>query len=295
MFKPIYLVLLTIFGSGFIFAQNSRFQLIDELNDSPVKYANVKAIISDFGVSSDSLGYFEFDKNQDILINAVGYELKQISLKNQVSQIKLTKKPLPIEEVVVLKRKGKNELVVGHFDTSEIKQFYGMSGDKNGGWIIGKYFENKFYKTRFLKSITVYTVSEVRAAKFNIRLYKVDKNGNPESEIYSENILGIAKKGSKKTQIDLSITNVTIPENGIFIAVDWLKIEENVHEYTYTMKGEKGKKKGQSYSPSFGTVLDNNSRKTLILMGRDWIPSVSDMMKESSKFCSLAMELVLED
>ena len=103
------------------------------------------------------------------------------------------------------------------------------------------------------------------------------------------------KKGRNKTKVDLSKTNIRIPENGIFIAVDWIKIPENIYEYSYSMKDKSGKQKGYSYSPSFGCVLDENSRKTLILRDGKWTKAISDIMKKTDKFCVLAMELTLTD
>lgn len=293
--KTLRIITVLLLNSTILLAQNAKFQLIDSLNNSPIKYANIKSVKSDFGTSSDSLGFFDFDKNETAIINAVGYELSEINLQKENSKIKLSKKPIQIEEVLLEKRKNQTEILIDEFKASKINQFYGLSATRNASWIIGKYFENKSYKTKFLNSINVFTTSEIKNTKFNVRIYSVDENNLPKDELYSENIIGIAKKGRNKTKIDLSKTNIQIPKNGIFIAVDWLKVPENIYEYSYTMKNEKGKHKAQSYAPSFGCVLDEDLKKTLILRDNKWTNAIPDIMKKTNKYCIIAMELVLTD
>lgn len=275
-------------------AQETRFQLIDEINNIPVKYANIKAEKGDFGTSSDSLGNFTFDRKENIIINAVGYELKSVNLESASSKILLAPKETTISEVIIQKPKNKNETIIDSFRKKDIKISYGLSDKSNSSWIIGNYFENKSYKTKFLKSISVFTNSKIDNAKFNVRIYSVDENNEPLKEIYQENIIGIAKKGRNFTTIDLSKTNLLIPENGIFIAIDWIKTQENRYEVNYTIEGKKGHFKNDNFAPLFGCIVHENSKKTQIFMNNHWGTAMKYYFNEKV-YSVLAMELILTD
>lgn len=293
--KTPIILLFCILTTFFFNAQESKFRLIEKIEKIPIKYANIKSQNADFGTSSDSLGNFVFEKKSKVIINAVGYEKLNIDLANDNSIIELNPRETLIQEVILEKRKNRNQILIDEFNSSKINQYYGLSATRNSAWIIGKFFENKSYKTKYLKSIKVLTKSDVQNAIFNVRIYSVDKYGNPMSEIYQENIIATAKKGKHKTEVDLSKTNLQIPEYGIFIAVDWIKNDKNLYEYKYTMKGSKEKFLGKSYSPAFGAILDRNENKTLILRDNVWKPALKDMMHKSNNYCILAMELILTD
>lgn len=293
--KTPLVLLFCIINSISFQAQESRFKLIDKVAKTAIKYANIKSQNDNFGTSSDSLGDFVFDKKSQVLIDAVGYERIALDLANHNSIIELNPKEILIQEIILHQKKNQTAFSIDEFKTSKINQYYGISAKRNSSWIIGKFFENKSYKTKFLKSVKVFTKSEVSNAIFNVRIYSVDDDGNPKNELYQENIIATAKKGKHKTEVNLSDTNLQIPENGVFIAVDWIKNDKNIYEYKYTMKGSSDKLLGQSYSPSFGTVLDQNQNKTLILRDEEWKPALKDMTHKSDKYSILAMELILSD
>lgn len=276
-------------------AQLSKFVLIDGVDKTPVRYANIKSPSNDFGTSSDSLGNFFFEKKSQVLINAVGYEKAALDLTNNNSPIELTPKEKLIQEVIVYNRKNQHEILIDELKTSKINQYYGLSGKQNSSWIIGKFFENKTYKTKFVKTIRILTKSNVQNSIFNVRIYSVDNYGTPLNEIYHQNIIGIAKKGTHKTEVDLSFTNLIIPENGIFIALDWIKTEKNLYKYTYRMENSSEKLLGKSYSPSFGTYLSLDKNETQILRENGWKPAIKDMINKSNSYAILAMELTLTD
>lgn len=286
--------ILFISSLNFLFAQEAKFQLIDEINNIPIKYANIKAENSDFGTSSDSLGNFIFDKKENIIINAVGYELKSVNLENSNSKILLVPKETMISGVTIQKSKNINEIVIDEFKKSDIKISYGLADKSNSSWIIGNYFENKSYKTKFLKSISVFTNSKIKNAKFNIRIYNVNDNNEPQYEIYSKNIIGIAKRGKNITTVDLSKTNLEIPKNGIFIAIDWIKTEENRYEVNQLNTNKKEEIKSYHYSPTFGSMPLQNSKKTQILLNNQWSSGLK-YNKDRGTYMTLAMELTLTD
>ena len=102
--------LFCIFNTIFFSAQESKFKLIDKIEKTPIKYANIKSQNEDFGTSSDSLGNFAFEKKSKVIINAVGYQKLSIDLSNENSVIELNPRETLIQEVILLKRKNLQSL-----------------------------------------------------------------------------------------------------------------------------------------------------------------------------------------
>ena len=137
----------------------------------------------------------------------------------------------------------------------------------------------------------------MKNSKFNVRLYGVNKNGEPENYIYNQNIIGIAKKGKNTTEIDLSKLNIEFPKNGFFIAIEWLIIKENKYEYKYTMDGSRKKLNGTSYEPSIGTVPAETDENSWIFNQGKWRKVFRNnsvgLKRYKDKYGLLAIELTL--
>lgn len=275
--------------------QMTRFQLVDDINQRPVQYANIHLINTELGTSSDEQGYFSFEKNEKVYINAVGYEPKAVDLNKSSVKIPLTKIATPIEEIVLHKRKNQHQWLVDSFKKFGIKRYYGLGTTRTSSWIIGNYFSNTNEKPTFLQNVTVLTKSEIENAKFLVRIYNVDENHRPTDEMYHENIIATARKGSHKTTINLADFNIKIPKNGIFIAIDWIKTNENIYTYTYTTENVKGRQTRTAYTPSFGAISGENKWKTLVLRGNEWTPASADPFKNPNHYMILAMEAQFTD
>ncbi len=117
-------------------------------------------------------------------------------------------------------------------------------------------YEEEYNKTPFIKKIILLTTSKVKNAKFNLRIYDVSKDGSQGNLIYNENIIGIAKKGNRKTKVDIHNLNIEFPKEGFFLAFEWLHIEENKKYKTIVYKNRNTKEKIKSftYQPYLATV-----------------------------------------
>ena len=81
------------------------------------------------------------------------------------------------------------------------------------------------------KKIRILTKSDVKDSKFNIRLYGVSENGEPENYIFDQNIIGIAKKGKKTTENDIIAKAPTKMSNHKKLINNFLKMAENPYQY----------------------------------------------------------------
>lgn len=206
-------------------------------------------------------------------------------------------KPITTElnEVIINSKKLTQELILGEFQKSKVNHYFGC-GIKP--WITARFFKfnSNYNKTPFLKKIRVLTKSDVKDSKFNIRLYRVNKNGEPENYIYDQNIIGIAKKGKETTEIDISKLNIQFPDDGFFIAIEWLIIEDNKYEYKYTIEGSKKKLEGISYEPAIGTVPAETDENSWIFNQGKWRKvwkNVGTNKIYKDKYSLMAIELTL--
>lgn len=272
--------------------------IIDSETKEKIPYVNIWVENENIGTTSNEKGEFklEIDGTKVILFSAIGFETKKISSDSIKNILELKPLITQLNEVVIKSKKKSQKLIIGKFKKSKINHYFAC-GTKP--WITARYFKFKeeYNNTSFLNKIRLLTNSDVENSKFNIRLYGVSENGEPKDYIYDENIIGIAKKGKKITEIDMSDLNIEFPKDGFFIAIEWLIIESNKHEYNYTMKDSNKKLTGISYEPSIGTVPAETDENSWIFNQGKWrkiFKNNSGTLKRyKDKYNLLAIELTL--
>jgi hypothetical protein len=191
--------------------------IINSETKEKIPYVNIWVENENIGTTSNEKGEFELeiDSPKIILFSAIGFETKKISSDLIKNILELKPETTELDEVILSSKKLSKEFTIGEFKKSKINSYFSC-GIKP--WIVARLFkyQDEFDETPFLKKITIVTKSDVKNSKFNIRLYGVNQNGEPENYIYNQNIIGIAKKGKKLTEIDVSKLNIEFPENGFF-------------------------------------------------------------------------------
>lgn len=293
------IVILFLFNAKFCFSQLKSL-IIDSQTKEKIPFVNIWVENENIGTTSNLKGEFilNIDKPKNILFSAIGFETKKVSSDSIKNIVELKPVITELEEIIINSKKNTQELIIGEFKKSKINSYFG-SGTKP--WIAARYYGYKdvYEKTPYLKTIRILTNSDVKDSKFNIRLYGVNKNGGPENYIYDQNIIGIAKKGKKTTEIDISKLNIKIPENGIFIAIEWLIIEKNKYEYKYTMEDSRKKLNGISYEPAIGTIPAETDENSWLFTKGKWkkIWKRIGMIKKykGGKYSLMAIELTLSN
>jgi hypothetical protein len=271
--------------------------IIDSETKEKIPYVNIWVENENIGTTSNEKGEFELeiDYAKIILFSAIGFETKKISSDSINKTLELKPLTTELDEIIISAKKLTQELIIGKFKKSKINHYF-SSGIKP--WITARFFKynDKYDKTPFLKRIRLLTSSDVKNSKFNIRLYSVNENGEPENYIYDQNIIGIAKKGKKTTEIDISELNIEFPETGFFIAIEWLIIENNKYEYKYTLEGSRKKLKGISYEPAIGTVTIEVDENSWIFNQGKWrkvVKTVGTNKEYEEKYMVMAIQLTL--
>ncbi len=243
-----------------VFAQLSGV-VMDEITSRPIPYVNIHIAGSQSGFTSNQNGMFLINANQSdtAIFSAVGFESKNLQIGLIKNEVFLTPKVYEIEEVTIQKHE-KVYSQIGKLKRQFPSYHYGNSTGRL--LIIGQLipYEDKIEQTPYLKSIEFLTHSDVKNAKFNVRLYNLNRQGEPDQLIYGNNIIAIARKGGHKTKVSLDSLHIKFPTSGLVVGIEWFNIEENKYEYSYTMKGSAKKLKTTSIEPNFS--LDKNAQKT---------------------------------
>ena len=242
------------------------------------------------GTTSDQDGAFSLPPLQDtvtIIISSLGYQDRKIEIRNIKDTIWLSLAPIELLEVNITPPLHNITQTVGHFKKRDIQA---TVWSWNKPWMMGRYYsmDSMFSKTPYLKSIKVFTDSYGKGSIFNIRLLSVDTNGFPGSPIYPKNIFVTSKKGRRLTKIDLSEFSIKIVDPHFFVVVEWLIIDSNKYEYTYTETDSNRKKDGISYQPALGMV-SMESKLTWGYREGKW--RLLEFNGKPNEFLNLAIEL----
>lgn len=208
--------------------------------------------------------------------------------------------PLPylknytLADINIKSKKKKQIIEIGKYKAGKIHTYYGL-----GGKIIRARFfkfENQYTKTPFLKTLTVFTWSRVRNAKFSIRFFSVNENRSPGSDLINEKIIVTSSKGWGNLEIDVSRYNLLFPKNGIFIAIEGLNLPENEFLDDEKIKGQIIKEKRNLYQPMFGGILGSIDEIDWVFDNGSWkksspFPTIRKMEKGMN--INLAMKLTL--
>jgi hypothetical protein len=293
-----FLIFLILLISNFASAQVSGV-IINSKTQEKVQFVNIWVENESIGTTSNHNREFTLtvDHSKNLIFSAIGFETRKMKSDSIQKTVALEPQIIVLSEIAVKPKKRNIELTIGRFKRSKINHYFAC-GSKP--WIAARYFNYKedYKPTAYLKKIRLLPKSDVNEAKFNIRLYGVSENGAPENYIYDENIIGIARKGKKFTGIDVSDFYISFPKEGLFVAIEWLIIDENKHDYKYTTVGSNEKQVGVSYKPTLGTVrrdTDENSWKFSQGKWQKMRESHDVNGRNTGKYSLLGIELTLSN
>jgi hypothetical protein len=261
----------------------------DSLTGNPIPYVNIWVEKGDLGTNSEIDGTFSLKAtlDQKIIFSSLGYENK-IIFGSTSDIILLHPKVYELNEVILEKRKGKNRVSYGDFSGLKLNSGVSNTGqDEVHIW--GKLIQanEKIKKHPYLESIEFKTRSQLKNVVMRLRFYEINAEGIPLGDLIADEIIVSVKKGTNLNRIDLSLFHIKIPEEGIIIGFEYLKLEQNKLEYIYTAQGEKGKKKGFRYEPSILGFFPGG--KNLMVLNKD------GSLRRSYGTVELALKLNLID
>ena len=272
----------------------------DSITGEPIPFVNIWVENENIGTTSETNGSFTLDIKDDkkLIFSALGYETKIISSKSEIIYLKLI--VYELNEVVVENSKKTKEIKLGSFKKGKIKLYYG-SGIKPTTLAKKIEFTDEVSNYPFLKEISFLSLCQIKKAKIILRFFELDNNGLPGADYLNENIIIEVKEGKNINKIDLEKYNIKIPKKGIFIAFEWMIIEDNKYTFEYTIEEEDNKikhKNGLTYQPIIGTIPSEEQSSWQFSQGK-WFKREKhrkENLKTSmytDKFGELAIQLTL--
>lgn len=263
-----------------------RGTITDRTTGQPVQYANVFLKDKQIGATTDLEGNFEIQSapgGSILIVSAIGYESQQFSFQSEIINIQLVPRTYELSGIVVKPQK-KSKRILESYNKKKIHSYFSCGGYP---WIVTKFigYKPEYSSTPHLNKIKILTsASSSENVIFNLRLLTVQEDGSPGRDLLDKNLIVNAGNGvNENTVIDLSSYNISFPQSGLLIAVEWLVIEQNKFEW-----------KGRiQYLPQFGSVTKEGDYKTWQYAGGRWLQTSLMPLTEKNKYKELAAELTL--
>ena len=238
----------------------------DKKTNLPLPFVNLGILNKDKGTTTNTKGEFkltipESNINDTLRISMIGYEPRIFALndifkkKRSDLNITLQEKTDELKEVVITDKK----LVTKVYGNKTDSKFFGgkfAPGDLGSEIAIKIKIKNDpTYLEKFSFNISYNTGD---TAAFRVNIYEI-KNGLPDKNILTENII-LGVNGQKgKIEIDLTKYNLAVKDD-IFIALEWIEGKMNsgivfsaglMNKGTYYRKASQGRWRKNSMGVGF--------------------------------------------
>lgn len=210
----------------------------DSISGEPIPYVSIWIENKSTGTSSEENGTFVINAKETnrLQFSCLGY--KDTTLKiNENGIYLLSPEIYQINEVIVFSAKRTKVNKIGNSEFSRSSHLQGAIPQ-----ILAKKFDydSIVKETNFLKEIEIFTKSPIKDAILKIRILEFDTiTSLPGKSLVDESILVKVGKGRKKTIVDVSNQNISIPKSGIVIGIENVIIESNKYFESHGQKIER--------------------------------------------------------
>lgn len=215
---------------SFSLSAQIRGVVIDTLGN-PIPYVSIFVENENKTTTSEENGTFSIQVSADakLIFSALGYERKTV-LAKKASKVVLKSIVFDLDDVVIKKARKLKTLEIGKVTNAILESF------DNGPKIDAKFFpyESQYKNTKWIKKIMLFTDSPIEQAKIKLHIYSVDKEGFPGDELLTQDLIVSLKKGIYRHQFDVYDLDIEMPESGIFVAFEKMRIESNKVEKSVT-------------------------------------------------------------
>ncbi|AUS06521.1 carboxypeptidase-like regulatory domain-containing protein [Pseudotamlana carrageenivorans] len=242
------LIIILICSFNFIYSQSITItgKVTDSLN-IPLQYVNIGVINKYVGTVTNGKGIFKFNidnsmANDTLRISSLGYETKDLLIKNIISNSKinvvLNNYTEELEEIILSSNKNSKLYIKGKKKSrSKNEVFFSIPKAKNQnlGAEIGRKFSLGKKKASTLNKYKFFIKNNnFEKIIFRIKLYTI-KDNLPHKNINKENIfVEVKNKSSGWINVDLTDYDINIKEN-IIITVEWIEGSEDGNKLSLPM------------------------------------------------------------
>ncbi|SHK45967.1 carboxypeptidase-like regulatory domain-containing protein [Maribacter aquivivus] len=251
----------------------------DDKTKTAVPYANISFLKTLKGTSSDEEGYFYIDVPESYLerevhISALGFKDTIMSARviSEKKKIYMKEETFELEEVVVSQSLGDSQ-VLNPVSSYSIKS--GFSSAETP-WVLALYFPNIGAAKKYLQKITIHVQQNSKfkraSSKFRLRIYDVDKKTKkPNHDLMRKSIVLESSKNEDYVSIDLSSMGIRMPDEGVYIGLEWIFLPYNWYTNTYKHPITNKKVVEDRFAPTFAAVYQKNQNfKTMVYGMGEW-------------------------
>ncbi len=258
-------------------AQEVLFEghVLDYKTKKPIPFVNLSFLNTLKGTSTDEKGHFFLDLptpylEKQVHISSLGYNDTIVVAKDifKAKRFEMVEESFELEEVVVSGFFGSSDVL------NPISSYSLTSGFSSSStpWVLALYFPNIGAQEKYIDKVTVFFQKnnkfERPTSKFRLRIYDVaSKTKKPNNDILRKSIVLESNVEEDFVSIDLGALDLKIPENGIYIGVEWLFVPYNWYRNTVVDPISKKKMVEDRFAPTFGAVYNKNQNYKAMVYG----------------------------
>jgi len=203
--------------------------IVDKDTKEPLPFSSIGLKNEQIGALSNEHGVFIVpaptqNPADSLVVVALGYARRAVLVKRGVALANLTievpKRAVELNNVTVRGGKVKNLGLGARTDNPGEGMIQGLPGSQYA------FFVKNDKKKRLgnVRTVSFYIGENgFPREPFRVRLYKADGNYNaPNTDLLTENVVVSASRGGEWYTIDLSTYNIPAPEEGFFVAMEWI-------------------------------------------------------------------------
>jgi hypothetical protein len=211
-------------------AQENRItgRIVDAKTKDPVPFASIGLREEGTGALTNEYGYFQLagleKTSQDsLIVMTLGYERTALFIKRGSTEdliIELKKREVKLEGFTVKGGKVKNLELGSKSNNPGEGMIQGLPGSQYAFFVKN----DKQKKLGNVRTVSFYIGENgFPREPFRVRLYKADGNYNaPNTDLLTENVVVSAPQGGQWYTVDLTPYNISAPEEGFFVAMEWV-------------------------------------------------------------------------
>jgi hypothetical protein len=222
-----FLFALLIVVSFQVNGQNFNQKLIyDSINNTSVPFAIISEPPFNKGFYADSTGLFNINMQADsIMVSCAGYGVSKIKLSSKIDTVFINPSKEMLEEVTVYSNNYNSD----RSETMGFTKRSKISVQIPHGWELATLIKpENTDMVGVVDKVNLKLKNANEKPLFRIHFYE-NNRGTPGSEIsFSNKIIKADNRFNKKLTInDFASYNIKIPENGIFISFESIKIDNS--------------------------------------------------------------------
>lgn len=228
-------------------------KILDAKSKQPIPYVNLESFSLNIGSQTNQDGNFEFNlpkgKETDIIkISCIGYLDKNITNLSSANGVVYELIPVVFQlNEVNINKTNFAEKEIGITNKSGHKWELINQRDQRPGLQKAVYLKNMNYGSAYLKTLHFFMGDDMFDAPFRVRIYD-DNNGVPGKDLLEKSIEFTARKKKSWNAFGISEYHILMPENGLWIAVEWIKNDRFSKVASYKMKMPNGSLENKTFT-----------------------------------------------